>query len=102
MIFEPAIVDGIPVNPVLPEAMFDKSKDKWPNHPWWGIPFVKAVQNYRQDEEGYAAWCKAWPGGIRYDTYCLDGGANNRPTGWGKFGTLQEAIQCAKEGPSWS
>ena len=44
-----------------------------------------------------AKWLEAWPTGNRFDTYCLDGGAWDRPTAWGKFGTLEEAIQCAKD-----
>ena len=96
------IIDGIPVNPELPKALFDKTKQKYSTSPWWNVPFVLVVQCPFQDpEEGFATWWKAWPSGLRYDTYCLDGGANNRPTAWGKFATLAEAIQCANDGPAW-
>ena len=62
--------------------------------PWWNVPCVLVVPCPFQDqEEGFATWWKAWPSGLRHDTYCLDGGANNRPTAWGKFATLAEAIQ---------
>jgi len=56
---------------------------------------------YEEGSEYLARWLEAWPSGNRFDTYCLDGGAWDRPTAWGKFGTLEEAIQCAKDGPVW-
>lgn len=49
-------------------------------------------------ESGRDKWFKAWPNGIRYDVYCLDGGAWDRPTSWGCFATLDEALNCAKSG----
>jgi hypothetical protein len=84
-------VDNYPVNPVLPKGFWNMANERRPrsHNQWWGEPFVVIVPN------------EAWPGGLRYDTYCLDGGAWDRPTAWGKFGTLEEAIACAKEGPAW-
>ena len=85
------LIDGIPVNPVLPEGFWDRDNARRPagHARWRNRPFVLTVLN------------DAWPGGFRFDTYCLDGGAWDRPTAWGKFGTLEEAIACAKHGPAW-
>ena len=38
-----------------------------------------------------------WPEGKRYDVYCLNGGAWDRPTAKGKYGTLEEAENRALE-----
>ena len=88
---ETKTVEGIPVNPVLPRRFDSTPNDKRPasHMAWWGVPFVRVVKH------------DAWPGGLRFDTYCLDGGAWDRPTGWGKFGTMAEAIRCAQGGPEW-
>ena len=42
-------------------------------------------------------WFDAWTTGIRYDVYILDGGAWDRPTGKGKVGSLEEALEIAKD-----
>jgi len=85
------VIDGIPVNPVLPKRFWDTDNQRRPrsHEAWWDRPFVVTAVN------------AMWPQGLRFDTYCLDGGAWDRPTGWGKFGTLEEAIACAKAGPAW-
>jgi hypothetical protein len=85
------VIDGIPVNPVLPVAFYDTPIEARPasQDAWWDRPYVITVPN------------EHWPQGVRFDTYCLDGGAWDRPTAWGKFGTLEEAIACAKTGPAW-
>ena len=41
-------------------------------------------------------WYSHWPTGIRYDVYILDGGAWDRPTAKGKVGSLEEALEIAK------
>jgi hypothetical protein len=85
------IIDGIPVNPQLPRHFWNTDNERRPasHDAWWYRPFVLVVPH------------ELWPQGTRFDTYCLDGGAWDRPTGWGKFGTLEEALQCAKDGPAW-
>jgi len=85
------IIDGIPVNPQLPRRFWDTDNERRPasHDEWWGQPFVLTVPH------------ELWPQGVRFDTYCLDGGIPDRPTAWGKFGTLEEALQCAKDGPAW-
>jgi len=81
------IVDGIPVDPELPEGFWSTPIEKRPEsqvEDFWGKPFVLTVPHVE------------WAGGFRYDTYCLNSGAWDRPTAWGKFGTLAEAFLCAK------
>ena len=84
-------IEGIPVNPMLSKRFWDTDNEKRPasHAKWWDRPFVRTEEN------------EFWPQGTRFDTYCLDGGAWDRPTAWGWFGTLEEAIQCAKDGPTW-
>ena len=43
------------------------------------------------------SWFGAWPTGIRFDVYILDGGAWDRPTSKGKVGSLEEALEIAKD-----
>ena len=98
------VVDGIPVNPVLPKRFDGTPNEARPaSHlRWWGVPYVRIYPcPSAEGSEHLAKWLEAWPSGTRFDTYCLDGGAWDRPTAWGKFGTLEEAIACAKTGPAW-
>lgn len=44
-------------------------------------------------------WLEHWPSGVRYDLYCLDGGAWDRPSNIGMFATLEEAITFANSVP---
>jgi hypothetical protein len=80
------VIDGIPVDPVLPKGFYSTPNERRPasHRRWWYQPFVKTCLN------------EAWPSGIRFDVYCLDGGAWDRPTARGWFGTLEEAIHCAR------
>lgn len=91
------IIDGVPVDPVLPADFDDtRNEDRPESHQiWWELPFIVT-----QKGEG-DAWLKAWPSGVRYDTRCLDGGAWDRSTFWGAFATVAEAVECAKLGPVW-
>jgi hypothetical protein len=92
--FEAAdLVDGVPIDPVLPPRFDDTPNDSRPrsHQVWWRVPFVQRCTMERTAE------CLAnWPSGTRYDVRCLDGGAWDRPTWWGSFATLDEAIACAK------
>jgi len=47
------------------------------------------------------SWFKHFPSGTAYRVHCLDGGAWDRPTSWGAFGTLEEAKECCMTGPRW-
>jgi hypothetical protein len=74
-------IDGIKINPELPED-FDitPNDERSPEEidEWWGVPFVE------NRGDGYA---------VR----CLDGGAWDRATLKGIYNTLDEAVQVAKE-----
>lgn len=52
-------------------------------------------------QEKKDAWFMNFPTGTAYRVHCLDGGAWDRPTDWGSFGTLEEAVACAQTGPIW-
>lgn len=56
---------------------------------------VSDVDSHMQTQR--AQWFSAWPEGVRYDVRCLDGGAWDRPTCWGMFGTLEAAMACINE-----
>ena len=83
----------IPVNPNVSKGFWSytpkpmRSKE---DLTWWGKPFIQTVPNPN------------FPKGIRYDVYCLeDGSTLDRPAVWGMFGTMEEAVQRAQEGPPW-
>lgn len=87
----------LPVNPELP-ARFSNT----PNHArprthdfWWDQPYIE-TEYYTGPDERRAEWLKWWPEGVRYDVRCLDGGAWDRPTCWGMFATLADAVACAR------
>ena len=85
-----------------PSLMVGEDKDTVFLNVMGSVPYVRICPcPYEAGSEYLARWLEAWPTGIRYDTYCLDGGAWDRPTAWGKFGTLAEAVRCAQEGPVW-
>lgn len=93
---------AIPINPKLP-AKFDctANEQRPPSHRrWWNRPYIETYTW----EEGHSCprekWFASWPSGTRYDVRCLDGGAWDRPTCWGMFKTLEEAIACARSGSS--
>jgi len=86
-------VNGVNVDPVIP------------NEFWSFIPIAKRPKNHLKWLEKAFILTVAnphFPGGNRYDVYCLeDGGTSDRPSVWGMFGTLEEAVERAKEGPPW-
>ena len=87
------LVNGITVDPVVPNEFwsFIPKENRPEGHLRWSQkPFILTVANPH------------FPGGNRYDVYCLEaGGTSDRPALWGMFGTLEEAVQRAKEGPPW-
>ena len=87
------LVNGIKVDPVVPNEFwsFIPAKNRPAGHlKWLEKPFILTVVNPH------------FPGGNRYDVYCLEvGGTSDRPALWGMFGTLEEALQRANEGPPW-
>lgn len=88
-----AVLHGIAVDPVLPENFDytpnDARDDR--SRAWWGVPYI---ETYRSDEPGFLAH---YPQGVRYDVRCLDGGAWDRSTFLGAFGTLEAAVKAASE-----
>jgi len=116
-----------PVLPKNFENTPNDARSELENNRWWGFPYVQSYRfsmpdiNYRafvermesynfkselpdrreyvQDKiKSRAEWYKSFPGGVRYDVHCLDGGAWDRPTWWGSFSKLDEAIDCCKNG----
>lgn len=87
------LVNGINVDPVVPNEFwsFVPRASRPKDHlKWLEMPFILTVANPH------------FPGGNRYDVYCLEAtGTADRPSVWGMFGTLEEAIRRAKEGPPW-
>lgn len=77
-------IDGILINPWLPANFFDTANEDRPksHQKFWYLPFILV-------DDG------------RMDVCCLDGGAWDRPTIWGFFHTIEEALNCAKTGPGW-
>jgi hypothetical protein len=88
-----SLVEGINVDPVVPDDFwsFIPKENRPKDHlAWWGKPFIQTVAN------------PYFPSGVRYDVYCLEEGTyTDHPALWGMFGTLEEAVQRAKEGPPW-
>lgn len=98
---------------------------------WWELPYIESISweqaeslrrsfqaNYRafgdglngelSQEEAEAqidayrvSFFEQNPSGTKYTVHCLDGGAWDRPTLWGVFSTLDEAINCCDQGPTW-
>ena len=117
------IVDGIAIDPILPDDFWNTAHDdreKIELDEWWERPFI-VTQGYKDEsyeefclrmesnvdetEDEYnervakqkKSWFGAWPTGIRFDVYILDGGAWDRPTSKGKVGSLEEALEIAKD-----
>lgn len=122
-----AVEDGVLINPALPKDFhYTCNEERNPEElaRWWLRPFIE-VETWEQMEEAKrdnfvvlemeggekrspeevdamiseqrAAWFKAWPSGKRFDARCLDGGAWDRPTSWGMFATLEQALACIEE-----
>lgn len=78
-------VNGIFINPVLPENFWTEPlENRTVEHMkhWEDMPFILI-------EDGF------------YKIYALDGGAWDRPSLWGGFNTIEEAIACCTNGPVW-
>ena len=90
---ETSLIEGINIDPVMPNDFWffiPKANRPKEHLAWWGKPFIQTVVNPH------------FPSGMRYDVYCLEAGTyTDHPTLWGMFGTLEEAVQRAKEGPPW-
>lgn len=124
-----ALHDGVLLNPTLPTNFESTPNDERDasQEKWWGMPYILSTtvedveKHTRKHQEWLAlndpkfaatdieaevherrnSWQQACPTGIKYEVCCLDGGAWDRPTFWGNFGTLEDALDCAKNGPVW-
>ncbi len=106
-------IDGIPVDPVLPEGFDNTPNDQRPleHHQWINRPYIETTtleqltefwreqQNKDEDEilEATQKWLVAYPEGLCYTVCCLDGLNWNCPSEWGYFKTLDEALTRAKQ-----
>lgn len=119
--------DGIPVDPDLPEGFDETPNEERPesHDQWWDRPFIvtdrwqpETWEQYRDRLASYGyepdhtpeawdqwqaereqRWFQSFPSGVCYHVRCLDGGAWDRSTWWGSFGSLEEARDCAHNGP---
>lgn len=84
------------------EAMEKHRREVQASHRQEQNEFVKSDEQLEADiAKDKAQWFATWPTGTRYEVRCLDGGAWDRSTGWGMVGSLEEAIDICKNGPSW-
>jgi hypothetical protein len=66
-----------------------------------GFPIITEEEFCTVHERIKKNWFAYYPSGTAYRVHCLDGGAWDRPTSWGSFGTLEEASACCANGPVW-
>ena len=97
------VENTFPVDPPLPEDFDNTANDDRPG--WqikflWARPYIQTM-GFSGSSKYKKQWLESWPNGKRFDVRCLDGGAWDRATTWGMFGSLEEAIDCCKTGPSW-
>lgn len=117
---------SIPINPKLPPDFFCNPIDERSQKEiisWWRVPFILS-EEYSQVDATYQdhvnrvsetgltplcreeweamirqtreSWFNEYPTGKRYNVRRLDGGAWDRPTNYGFFGSLDEAIDVAE------
>ena len=110
------------IDPVLPRHFDDTNNDRRPAHHqrWWDRPYIVTESVKRLDERmaertddyaeqaraqwndvGRQNWLEAYPSGVRWMVRCLDGGAWDRSSQWGCYGSLAEALARVSEGPAW-
>ena len=111
------------IDPVLPVRFDDTDNERRPasHQRWWHRPYIQTetvehldqIYAERNDahaeqaraywqKEGRPKWLEAFPRGTRWMVRCLDGGAWDRSSQWGTFGSLAEALECVGEGPFWN
>lgn len=110
------VVAGVAINPRLPVDFDQTPNDDRPDShaKFWHVPYIvtetleylDAYYAGRTDQwaeegrtwwatKGRPNWLEAWPTGTRYTVRCLDGGAWDRSTNWGSYGTLEAALAVA-------
>ncbi len=79
------------INPVLPKDFYDDEAGKYGDErsKWFGLAYIVREANAHFES------------GQRFMVRCRDGGAWDRPTMWGAFGNLAEALECVRLGPEW-
>lgn len=91
--FEAAdLVDGIPIDPVLPPDFDDTPNERRPksHQKWWRQPYIMTMRGTAE---------RRGAGATGVTVRCLDGGAWDRSTWWGNFDTIAEAVAFAKAKP---
>lgn len=119
------IVQGIFINPNLrPDFNYtpNEEREDLETEHWYGRPYIETDEysseiyaefiarttsydsDYKPESEHEfnvrtqklkASWFKVYPTGIRYEVRCLTGGAWDRSSSQGMFGSLEEAIKKA-------
>jgi len=83
------LLEDISVNPAIPDGFWSHTPMEMrpeEHMGWLGRPFIQTCADPR------------YPGGVRFDVHCLEGGAAmDHPVTWGTFGTLEEALHCVRE-----
>lgn len=114
-----SIIGGVLIEPQLPDGFWSTTRRLRPlsHADWLYRPFVITVTVEALDtrfdrqilfgdeaavKEGQLwmavnrqKWLSEWPGGVCYEVYCLDKNAIKKPSLWGKFKTLSDAVNCA-------
>lgn len=86
--------DGVLINPKLPKNFHCTNNEERPaaqRKKWWERSFIEVTIT---DHD-------LWPEGVKYDVRCLDGEVRDRPSNWGCFGSMHEALHCVERGPAW-
>ena len=89
------IVDGVLVDPIQP-GDFDSTDNKsrpFTHAVWWGVPFIRTHRPENPTDE----FLNEFPNGIQIELRCLDGGAWDRSTWWGRFSSIHAAVAFAKQ-----
>lgn len=79
------VEDGVLINPALPPNFGNRDISTRPSEElerWLCRPYIET---------------REVPSGTRYIVHCLDGGAWDRPTDWGSFASLNDALVCISE-----
>lgn len=117
---------GYPLNPVLRDNFWNTPNDHrepMEREDWWDLPYIESsswqeselhtrealkrggklttADIESQIEAEKASFFAFAPSGTKYMVFCLDGGAWDRPSMWGTFPTLEQAIECCSNGPAW-
>jgi hypothetical protein len=86
------LIENVMVNPVLPDDFDHCPNDQrtGKNAAMWNIVYI---QTYEDNSPRFVEY---WGGPVRYDVRRLDGGAWDRSTNHGQFGSLTAALTLAK------